>query len=316
MDRGFYSYRNLEASKQQSIAFCIPLPTHLTGASRLLSRVSKPLSSPEAAFVYQETALYHIQATCTLPPPTTESKEKGTIVCAAHIFYDKLRQATEETNLFRLLQRAEESVNGYRFRSMVAAKETIEEVSPRLSQLFLILRQQDGLFQLVRRKKSIARKLHHFGKYILLDSQVTTEEQEEGEEKEKQSITPTSDEVEAATSPLRPLTKEEILFVYKRKDQIEKCFRLWKNDLDAKRIYAHSRESMLGRLFIIFLSLILYSVLLKRMKDHPPVSYYSVQKMLKKLKTIRLITTKSEKSFLTEISKKQREILDLFGLSL
>jgi transposase len=53
----------------------------------------------------------------------------------------------------------------------------------------------------------------------------------------------------------------KILELYRRKDYLEKIFDVLKNEFDGKRLRGHSKDVINGRLFIKFISLILYSAL-------------------------------------------------------
>ena len=58
----------------------------------------------------------------------------------------------------------------------------------------------------------------------------------------------------------------EALQIYRDKDVVEKCFDDLKNQLDIKRLRMHSSETIHGRLFIQFISMIYKSALGKEMR--------------------------------------------------
>ena len=62
------------------------------------------------------------------------------------------------------------------------------------------------------------------------------------------------------------LDRAKILELYRRKDYLEKTFDVLKNEFDGKRLRGHSKDVVNGRLFIRFISLILYSVLANKMR--------------------------------------------------
>jgi transposase len=301
MDRGFYSAQNLAGMQQMGLAFCIPLPTHLSLASSLLHTVNKQLLSPHNAFLFQESAMFHLEKIIPIDPPEKKNQEQNQspptpMTLTAHFFFDGIRRATEEATLIRTLNQTEEAIHGYIFRRYGAILDRMQEIKEGIDKLFIIHHQEDRTVLLTRKRNAISKRFNRFGKMILLDSQTANPE--------------------GQPTKLPPLSRDDILLLYRRKDQIEKLFHLWKNDLDAKRMLVHSRESMFGKMFLLFLSVILYSVVLKTLKEKKATSTLSTQKMLKKLKTIRQISTKSGKTFVTDVSKKQREILQLFDLAL
>ncbi len=55
------------------------------------------------------------------------------------------------------------------------------------------------------------------------------------------------------------LEREKILTLYRRKDFIEKIFDVLENEFDGKRLRSSSKDAVEGRLFLKFLSVILYS---------------------------------------------------------
>jgi transposase len=63
------------------------------------------------------------------------------------------------------------------------------------------------------------------------------------------------------------LNREKILQLYRRKDYLEKTFDVLKNELDGKRLRGHSKDVINGRLFIKFVSLILYSAIANKMTE-------------------------------------------------
>ena len=109
---------------------------------------------------------------------------------------------------------------------------------------------------------------------------------------------------------------KEALYIYRTKDKVEKAFDNLKNDLDLKRLRIHSEDAMKGRLFIGFIALILQSHIHKVMKETDLVKKYTVEELLGELEKISLIEFKSGKKLMTEITKKQRLIYDLFKVLL
>jgi transposase len=107
---------------------------------------------------------------------------------------------------------------------------------------------------------------------------------------------------------------EEVMKLYRSKDYIEKAFDNLKNELDQKRIRVHSEVAMNGRLFTAFISLILYSWIDKRMKEKKLYKYYTVDEVISEFKKIRIVKLGSNKTLLTEVTKKQRDLFKAFGI--
>ena len=107
---------------------------------------------------------------------------------------------------------------------------------------------------------------------------------------------------------------EDILMFYRRKDVLEKMFDVIKNELDNGRLRVSSREAMEGRLFLTYLSLIIHSALSRIMKEQDLFKTYTLAEVFCDLKKLRLVTLTSGKTYLTEISRKQRLLFEKFDV--
>ena len=112
------------------------------------------------------------------------------------------------------------------------------------------------------------------------------------------------------------LARESVLSLYRQKDYLEKIFDILKNEFDGKRLRCHSQASMEARLFIKFLSLILYSALTKKMKISNMFKLYSIKEIFYELKKLRIISINSSQFYLSEISKKQKEIFSKLDIQI
>jgi transposase len=99
-------------------------------------------------------------------------------------------------------------------------------------------------------------------------------------------------------------------FQVKSKDYLEKTFDVLKNEFDGKRLRGHSKDVINGRLFIKFISLILYSAIANIMREKDLFKHYSIKELLYELKKLRIVEMYNGASYLTEISKRQREIFN------
>lgn len=112
------------------------------------------------------------------------------------------------------------------------------------------------------------------------------------------------------------LDRDEVLYLYLRRDQVEKMFDTLKTELDSRQLRIHSRETLDGRLFIMFIGLILNFIMLSRIRESEYLQQYSVKEILDKLKLIRQVEMCNGERYLTEISKKQRDILNAFNVAI
>lgn len=107
---------------------------------------------------------------------------------------------------------------------------------------------------------------------------------------------------------------KEILYLYRRKDTVEKFFDAVKHELERKRLRIHTQETFEGRLFLDFIALILYAWISKVMRREGISKDLSVQELMYELKKIKRIYLGEKKTVITEVSKKQRELFQSFDI--
>lgn len=111
------------------------------------------------------------------------------------------------------------------------------------------------------------------------------------------------------------LDKKQIIDYYRSKDAIEKLFDVVKNELLGKRLRGHSKDSTQGRIFVKFITTILYSQVAKTMKENNLFKTYSVRELMLELNKIKRTELK-EDYILSELTKKQRKIFKAFNIQL
>lgn len=109
--------------------------------------------------------------------------------------------------------------------------------------------------------------------------------------------------------------KEDILYNYRSKDQVEKIFNVLKNELNENRLRVHSQYNVDAKLFIDFLALIIQSEIIRVMRKKNLFKIYSVKEMLFELRKIKR-TQMDEQTIISEISKKQKLILEAFEIDI
>ena len=109
----------------------------------------------------------------------------------------------------------------------------------------------------------------------------------------------------------------EALEIYRNKDVVENSFDDLKNQLDMKRLRVHNSQTMDGRLFVQFLSLIYVCAIRKKIKDSNDLKYYTVKELLEEMDTLTQIKYSGRYGSVTsEVTKKQRKILEEFSIEL
>ncbi|MGC8681650.1 MAG: IS1634 family transposase, partial [Thermoplasmata archaeon] len=109
---------------------------------------------------------------------------------------------------------------------------------------------------------------------------------------------------------------EEVLIWYRTRDEIEKMFLSLKSYLGAKPMRVQSKETLNSLLFVNFIALLLRHKLLKIMLDSGLSKKYSVEKLFLELSKIRKIVLANRKEIVSEITKKQREIMESLNVAI
>jgi transposase len=115
---------------------------------------------------------------------------------------------------------------------------------------------------------------------------------------------------------LKEKGKKEVLYLYRKRNDVERVFNALKNKIDGNRLRTHSSDTTSGKLFILFIALILYSALDKLMKENNLYEKYTMNELLEMMKNIRTLELKSGPIFLTEIPKKAKDVFKLFNIEL
>ena len=107
-----------------------------------------------------------------------------------------------------------------------------------------------------------------------------------------------------------------ILDIYRRKDIIEKCFDELKNDIDLKRMRVHSETMMEGKTFIAFIGLILRTYMHNKLREYLDANRpMSMPQVFDELRMIKAVKTKSGMVLRNPMTKKQRTMLEQFGIT-
>lgn len=110
------------------------------------------------------------------------------------------------------------------------------------------------------------------------------------------------------------LDKLQIIDYYRNKDSIEKVFDVVKNELLGKRLRAHTKESSEGRLFVKFITAIIYSSISKIMKDNNLFKTFSLREMISELNKITRTQINKDNIIFSEMTKRQIKIIEAFKI--
>jgi len=111
-----------------------------------------------------------------------------------------------------------------------------------------------------------------------------------------------------------PFDWDSCLSIYRERDMIEKAFKDLKNEIDALPLNTHKESTTRGFLFVAFLGLIIRMQLLKRMKEAEISENYSLEMLMLELEKVRKIKLANGTVVVSELTKKQRELLKILQL--
>ena len=198
----------------------------------------------------------------------------------AYVYLDEQKRVEEKDRFLKKILEVEEKARELNFKGKEELKTFLSE-NVKGWQKYLRVSERSGFAKPARKSKEISVKLERMGIFTLLSN--------------------------------KRINKQEALSIYRRKDVIEKFFDTMKNDIDRKRLRVHEQLAFEGRLFLDFLTLIVYSKITKVMQDSRLNKTYTVQEMMYELKKIRLIRLGEKKTIISEVSKKQRQLFEKFN---
>ena len=193
----------------------------------------------------------------------------------AYLYFDKRKSLEGEERLIERIIEAEEKVEERHFQDREAVRKYLSQYAAELEKFFDI-RKVKGSFVLRRDKGRIDKVIKQMGYVIILSS--------------------------------RSMNPRQIILLYRNKDCVEKCFDNMKNELSTNRLRVHSTESMEGRLFITFISLILSSWIHKTMREKALSKKYTLEEIMYELKKLKVIQLQNQRRVITEITKTQKEL--------
>ena len=204
----------------------------------------------------------------------------GGVSVYGYVLFNKKREGLETNSFFNRLIDIENMLNGKEVRGNPF--EHFERTAGNFARYFECT-VNDKTIYLRRRANAISQAVNRFGKTILISST-------------KRSW-------------------DEVLSLYRERDEVEKKFDDLKNELEVMPLRVQKLATLQGLLFIFFLSLILRAMLLRRARNAKLLEKSSIEEILMELAKIRAVNV-GGKWRLTEISKKQRTILEKMEISI
>ena len=105
---------------------------------------------------------------------------------------------------------------------------------------------------------------------------------------------------------------EDLLYFYRAKDVDEKMFCQLKVHVDGNRLRVHNNKTVSGKMFVIFIALIIRSYLQNRLSNYLEKEHITLKKAMLRLSDIKIIKSRGKFRFLKALTKKQKDLLDVF----
>ena len=203
--------------------------------------------------------------------------------CEAHLFFDPERKAGELERLFKKVAGVESRFEGATFENEGEVKMAIDAFASGVSRLFDIS-VNAGKLSLARNVDRLNERLSRMGKMILLSTKLNR-------------------------------TAEDVLDSYYRRDFAEKYFDTLKNKMGDDRMRTSTDRTSRGRMFIAMIGLILHSALYAEWSKSDIKGKFSMTKVLAAMKPLKSVERSDGTRILTEITKRQRDVIKAFGLT-
>jgi transposase len=200
------------------------------------------------------------------------------------VIRDKKKHDYGTTLFYKRILEIENYFKGNKFDDIDLMKEELNIVAKSYAKFFKVS-SIDNQFKLERNMKNIEKDLIKFGTTILFTN-------------------------------IENMDHEDITKEYRSKDRVEQMFDSLKNNLDFKRMKVHSNDTMKGKLFIVFIALIIDTHILnvKTKSKDKKINKYTRKEIIKELRKIKKVDFKETFSQITDISKKAKDIFKEFNI--
>jgi len=106
---------------------------------------------------------------------------------------------------------------------------------------------------------------------------------------------------------------DDILHHYRAKDAAEKMFSQIKCEMEGNRIRTHNEQTTDGKTFVTFVACVIRSYMLNKLDQYLTDNSSSLKKVLNQLSNVTIISNADGFRFVKALSKKQKQILKVFG---
>ena len=198
-----------------------------------------------------------------------------------YCFYDPKRELDEKNVFYSRLYDVKEKLEETAIPGWRNAAEVFKERAREMAS-FYSWKKIDNHFRIIIKKNAVAQRINRMGKFFLFYY---------GE---------------------RDWT--ECLTYYRERDIIEKGFKIMKNDIQSLPLNTNKDSTTKGFIFVCFIGLIIRMRLLSMMKETKISEDYTVESLLLELEKIRKIELQNGEVIVTELTRKQKEIIEKMNL--
>ena len=211
-------------------------------------------------------------------PVILEQKE---FTINGYCFYDPKRELEEKNAFYSRLYDVKEKLEKTAIPEWRKAEEVFKERAREMASFYSWERIDDH-FRIDIKKNAVSQRVNRMGKFFLFYN---------GER----------DWMECLTT-------------YRERDIVEKGFKTMKNDIQSLPLNMNKDSTTKGFIFICFIGLIIRMRLLNIMRETKIIEKYTVESLLLELEKIRKVELQNGEVIVTELTRKQKEIMEKLNL--
>lgn len=247
-------------------------------ATMILKSVKQLMSSAQKDIESPEYLHKYNKKLIFIKPVTLEEKE---FKINGYCFYDPKREIEEKNAFYLRLYDVKEKIEKTAIPGWKKAEEVFKERTGYMAS-FYSWKKIDDHFQITIKKNAVSQRINRMGKFFLFYN---------GERDWMECIT-----------------------VYRERDIVEKGFKTMKNDIQSLPLNTKKDSTTKGFLFVCFIGLIIRMRLLNIMKETEIIKDYTVESLLMELEKIKKIEMENGESIVTELTRKQKDIMEKLNL--
>lgn len=205
-----------------------------------------------------------------------------TVTAHGYLYYDQKSEQDERHTFYTRLYETKEHLEKNQVPSWKKPEMVFKERAKDMACYYRWRLGKNRRFEITIRKNAVAQRVNRMGKFFLFYSK-------------KQDWV-------------------DCLMMYREKDLIEQGFKRLKQDLQALPLNTQKDSTTRGFLFICFIGLLIRMKLLRQMKKTRLINEYTVEKLLLELEKMKKIQLANGEMITTEVTKKQKLIMEKLHL--